>query len=248
MELIGPGPGIELKCWGVLIVGFLVYAVCQMWLRGRQFSNVGLPLYGGATHVALRGESGWARASGVFLVVSSWFSSQYFSVTMLCVLRLTSKKHPDLMRICMLKPTALLGTGHSCWRNLFPASASAGSVVPHQQWNRAELGWYGSHLGSHVLQHPTCMLTSFILGFEAMMTTFSNFILCCVWVKQKLIVTSLHYLGAREIIHGDGIFQVDPSETKILLTDPPLNPTRNREKMVCFLTDCLVPDALADAL
>lgn len=31
------------------------------------------------------------------------------------------------------------------------------------------------------------------------------------------------------------IVQVDPSECKILLTDPPLNPTKNREKMVCQL-------------
>ena len=28
--------------------------------------------------------------------------------------------------------------------------------------------------------------------------------------------------------------QIDPTECKILLTDPPLNPSKNREKMVCL--------------
>jgi hypothetical protein len=33
--------------------------------------------------------------------------------------------------------------------------------------------------------------------------------------------------------------QVDPSECKILLTDPPLNPTKNREKMVCQFANAI---------
>lgn len=31
--------------------------------------------------------------------------------------------------------------------------------------------------------------------------------------------------------------KVDPTESKILLTDPPLNPSKNREKMVCVYCD-----------
>ena len=31
---------------------------------------------------------------------------------------------------------------------------------------------------------------------------------------------------------GETIMNVNPSETKLLLTEPPMNPTKNREKMV----------------
>ena len=37
--------------------------------------------------------------------------------------------------------------------------------------------------------------------------------------------------------------QINPTECKILLTDPPLNPSKNREKMVCDPI-CLFTDGL----
>ena len=43
-------------------------------------------------------------------------------------------------------------TGHNCGNCSFRATTAAGSYLPHHQWHCTELGRYGSHLGSYLLQ------------------------------------------------------------------------------------------------
>ncbi len=52
-------------------------------------------------------------------------------------------------------------------------------------------------------------------------------LLLCMCIFTSFSCDNQHFLW--------WMLQVDPPECKILLTDPPLNPTRNREKTVCLL-------------
>jgi hypothetical protein len=57
-------------------------------------------------------------------------------------------------------------------------------------------------------------------------------VLLCMCIITSFSCDDQHFLW--------WMLQVDPPECKILLTDPPLNPTRNREKTVCLLVLWLI--------
>lgn len=147
---------------------------------------------------------------------------------------------------------SLVYSGYCCGSSLCRPSASTRYILSCQQRNCAELGRYGPCVGSCLLQWTKGIISvhwviivafSYDIGLWSVLPVGHLMSTNAVWLSSTWIwLTSFScFIKVIGIILCISSLQIDPSECKILLTDPPLNPSKNREKMVSTTSQMPIP-------
>ena len=97
------------------------------------------------------------------------------------------------------------------WTTCFRFETIARCILSHGKWNYQKLGRYGTIMESHIWWRNGYFIEYFYKDCIILLTT-GNF--------------------SASNNHSKGILNIDPRNSKILLTEAPMNPKKNREKLI----------------